>query len=65
MPTKAAWLRLATNDGDVEFEFFLATKLGMTVSDLRRRMSQSEFLTWSMYYARQAQAQEIESKKAG
>lgn len=36
----------------------------MTVRELRTRMSQAEFVRWAMYYAREAQAKEIEAKKA-
>jgi hypothetical protein len=37
----------------------------MTVARLRAEMSESEFVLWSRYYARKAQAVELESKKAG
>lgn len=59
MPTKAAYLALAS-DPDLEFEHFLAVKLGMTVRDLRGRMDQAEFVRWAMYYARIAQQIELE-----
>lgn len=63
MPTKAAWLALAENDDDLEFEHFLAVKLSMTVSELRTRMPHPEFVRWGMYYARISQAQQVENQK--
>lgn len=50
-------------DPTLEFEFFLAQKLGRTVDELRR-MSQEEFTGWSVYYARKAQREELERRKA-
>lgn len=62
-PRKAAYLALE-NDPELEFEHFLAVKLGTTVSEMRRRMSQAEFVRWGMYYARIAQAAELERLQA-
>lgn len=61
MPTKAAYLALA-DDTELEFEHYLAVKLGKTVRQLRHEMDQGEFVRWSMYYARIAQQQEMRSK---
>ena len=36
----------------------------MTVSQLREQMSNDEFVYWDMYYARKAQREELELKKA-
>lgn len=47
-----------------EFEFFLAQKLGMTVMRLREEMGNDEFVRWYIYYARKAQREELELKKA-
>lgn len=47
---------------DVEFEFFLAAKLGMTVGEMRERMSNQELVEWSIYWARKAQREELASK---
>lgn len=63
-PRKAAYLTLATNP-ELEFEHFLAVKLGMTVRDLRDRMDNAEFVRWDGYYARIAQQMELERRKAG
>lgn len=63
MPTKAAYLALEYEPG-LEFEFYLAEKLKMTVGELRARMDQDEFTLWSMYYSRIAQRQELENLKA-
>lgn len=48
----------------LEFDHFLAQKLGMLVADLRERMSAQEFLAWEIYYARKAQREEMEMLKA-
>lgn len=45
---------------DLEFEHFLALELGMLVEDLRRRMTQQEYMRWTIFYARRAQRQELE-----
>lgn len=43
----------------LEFEFFLAQKLSMTVDELRHRMGAEEFMHWQIYYGRLAQEQEL------
>jgi hypothetical protein len=50
---------------ELEFEHFLAVKLGRTVGELRRSMSHLEFIRWNMYYAREAQQAELERLKRG
>jgi hypothetical protein len=50
------------NSPELEFEFFLAQKLGKSVAELRQ-MSQVEFLGWSVYYGRKAQREELEMAK--
>jgi hypothetical protein len=45
-------------DPTLEFEFYLAQKLGRTVDELRQ-MSAEEFTGWSVYYARKAQKEEL------
>ena len=37
----------------------------MTVGDMRERMSQSEFLHWSRYYALQEQEYQLEKGRQG
>jgi hypothetical protein len=49
----------------LEFEFFLAQELGMTVERLRVEMSADEFLRWAIYHARIAQKKELEAARAG
>lgn len=46
-------------DPSTEFDHFLAVKLGMTVADLRERMSADEWLNWSIYYQREAQRNQL------
>jgi predicted xylose isomerase-like sugar epimerase len=48
---------------ELEFEFFLAQKLGMTVVRLRAEMPADEFVGWVTYYARKAQREELEAAK--
>ena len=64
VPRKAAYLALEDNPS-LEFEHFLAVKLGMTVREMRARMDNAEFVRWDVYYARIAQQQELERLKAG
>jgi hypothetical protein len=54
MPTKAF-----EANPDLEFEFFLAQKLGMTVAGMRHEMSAFEFGQWGIYYARIGQREEL------
>lgn len=49
--------------GGLEFEFYLAEKLGLTVARLRREMSSHEFMQWGVYFGRKAQRQEMEVKR--
>jgi hypothetical protein len=52
-------------DPSLEFEFFLCSKLGgMTVDEMRERMSNEEFVRWSVYFGRKAQREELEMKRA-
>lgn len=62
MPRKEIYLRFET-EPDAEFEFYLAQKLGKTVGQLQREMSNQEFLAWSIYYQRIVQLQELEAAK--
>lgn len=50
---------------DLEFDYFLAAKLGMTVARLRAEMSGQEYVGWTVYYGRKAQRIELERLKAG
>lgn len=61
MPTKAAYLQLADAETGLEFEHFLAVKLGMTVRSLRG-MSNAEFIRWQMYFARDAQERQLHAE---
>lgn len=46
---------------ELEFEFYLAQKLSMTVAQLRQ-MGNEEFVGWTVYYGRLSQKQELASK---
>jgi hypothetical protein len=39
----------------LEWEFYIADRLGMTVADLRRRMGHDELVLWQVYHGRRAQ----------
>lgn len=64
MPGKAAYLALE-NDPDLEFEHFLAQKLGMTVARMRAEMDGGEYIRWTRFYARKQQRQELAHKMGG
>lgn len=64
MPGKVAWLALE-EDPELEFEFFLADRLSMTVRQLRQEMDGNEFLLWSRFHSRRAAEQEIEAARMG
>lgn len=49
---------------DLEYDFYLAAELGMTVAELRERMSNREYEEWNMYHARRAQQEELRRKVA-
>lgn len=62
MPPRRHTKALESNP-DLEFDFFLAAKLHMTVADLRERMSNQEWQYWSIYYARIAQREQLRAMK--
>lgn len=53
-----AYLRFE-DDPELEMEFFVAEQLGMTVGELRARMSSDEFLGWAVYFGRKSQRREL------
>jgi hypothetical protein len=61
MPLKVIYMKMEMTP-ELEFEFYLAQKLGKTVAELRQ-MSQSEFLGWSVYYGRKAQREELANRR--
>lgn len=63
MPTRRRTKALASDDA-LEFEFYIADRLGMTVERMRREMTEAEFLHWTMYHARKAQRAELEQKRS-
>lgn len=50
-------------DPSLEFDHFLAQKLGMTAARLRVQMSNQEYVEWSVYFGRKAQREELELAK--
>ena len=54
-----------TSSPDVEFDFFLAEKLGMLVADMRAKISNDEYTGWYVYFGRKAQRREMAEKTRG
>lgn len=52
-------------DPSIEFELFLALKLGKTRDQLVAELSSREYLDWQIYFGRKAQREELELAKAG
>lgn len=61
MLTKAAYLAFEA-DSVLEFEFFLARQLRMTVTTLRATMDNDEFIRWAIYFGREQQRKELAAK---
>lgn len=58
MPPKALWLEMETTD--LEFEHFLCLKIGgMTLGEMRQRMSNEEYEGWKVFHGRKAQKQQL------
>lgn len=49
---------------ELEFEYYLASKLGKTIAELRQ-MDAAEFTGWAVYFGRKAQRQQLEMAKTG
>lgn len=62
MPPKAAYLRIETED-HLANEMFLAEKFGMTLGELRDRMSHDEYLLWCVWEGRKQQIQELGGRR--
>lgn len=54
----------AVDDGgsELEFEFYLAMKLGMTVEEMCEKMSNLEFRKWAIFLGRKKQQRELAAK---
>lgn len=52
------------NDPTIEFDHFLGEQLGKTLEEVRA-MDNAEYLSWGVYYGRQAQRQQIAAHKRG
>lgn len=50
---------------DLEFEYFLASELRMTVGEMRHRMSNEEYTGWTVYHGRKAQREQLARGGAG
>lgn len=56
-------MRTFEDDSTVEFTFYLADRLRMTVADLEERMTNAEFVRWTIYHGRRAQDAQIASAR--
>jgi hypothetical protein len=63
MPPKATYLLMESRP-DIEFDYFLAAKLGRTVAEMRATVSNAEYVGWQVYFGRKAQRQEMAAKDA-
>jgi hypothetical protein len=45
-----------------EWEFYIAQELGMTVGEMRNKMSNLEFQQWLVFFGREAQRRELAAK---
>lgn len=50
-------------DPDSEYDFWLARKLGMSVHEMRERISNDEWVSWHAYDGRMAQRRELAWQK--
>lgn len=50
---------------DLEFDYYLAERLHMTVAEMRERISGEEYLGWCIYYGRKGQRIELEAGRRG
>lgn len=50
-------------DPTIEYEFFLAEKLGRTVAELRQTISEHEFVGWAVYHGRRAQDMQMAAQR--
>lgn len=48
----------------LEFTYFLAAELHMTVQELEDKMGNSEFMHWQAFYGMKAQREELAMKRA-
>lgn len=58
MPGKAAY-KAFDDDPSLEYDFFLADSLKMSVAEMRETVSADEWLRWSIYHGRVAQKREL------
>lgn len=61
MPGKAVYKDFEA-DEDLEFSFYLADRLKMTVEEMHERMTNLEFLQWKVFHSRKAQREQLAAK---
>lgn len=50
---------------DLEWEFYIADRLGRTVGEMRESMSADEFTRWVVFHQRKAQRHELAVRRSG
>ncbi len=63
-PAKASY-REFEDRPDLEFDYFLARELRMTVGQMRQTVTGEEYLGWSTFYKRKHQREELARLRAG
>ena len=51
-------------DGSLRFQLSLARELGMTLGDLREKITEEEMMLWSLLFAEEAREREAASRRA-
>ena len=52
-------------NGTLRFQLSLARELGMTLGDLRERITEEEMMLWSLMFAEEARERDEQQRKAG
>lgn len=63
-PTSKALEAELKKDGYLQVQFFVAEKLGLTLAELRSRMTDTELLGWSTYFKIRNDAEQEAYEKA-
>ncbi len=63
-PTPTAFEAALKKDTYLQTQFYVAEKLGLTLAELRSRMTEDELLGWSLYYKIRHDAEQAAIDKA-
>lgn len=64
MPRKALLQRELAEDPLLLLQFVVAERLGMTLTELRERMTEEELLGWAAFYELRKEHERVELEKA-